>query len=128
MADATTDRVRNAPSTSADGKTSIRMEKDLAEQEDEYVRLTNAYPGAENTIGSIHQRSWHLSLDKPSSGFVRRVDGRGVKSWVGGFEAFYVRGRDWERSVVTGRSADEVLADEGVEGFVMRKGWRAVME
>ena len=45
-----------------------------------------------------------------------------------GFEAFFVRGRDVERSVVTGRTADEVMVDEGVEGFVGRKGWRAVLE
>lgn len=45
-----------------------------------------------------------------------------------GFETFFVRGRDVERSVVTGRTADEVMADEGVEGFVGRKGWRAVLE
>ena len=46
----------------------------------------------------------------------------------GGFETFFVRGRDVERSVVTGRSADEVLADEGVQGYVARKGWTAVLE
>lgn len=103
------------------------------------MRLTNAYPGAANTIGSVHQRSWHLSLDKPSSGFVRVVDDRGRKRWVRssveagkgrerGFEPFYVRGREVERSVVTGRGAEEVCADEGVVGFAVRKGWRAVLE
>jgi len=33
-----------------------------------------------------------------------------------------------ERSVVTGRGAGEVCADEGVVGFVWRRGWRAVLE
>jgi hypothetical protein len=45
-----------------------------------------------------------------------------------GFEPFFVRGREVERSVVTGRLAGEVLRDEGVEGFVGRRGWRAVLE
>ena len=45
-----------------------------------------------------------------------------------GFEPFFVRGRDVERSVVTGRTGGEVLADEGVEGFVGKKGWRGVVE
>lgn len=114
------------------------LEKELAEQEDEQVRLTNAYPGASNTIGSVHQRSWHLSLDKVSSGFVREEKKRWVRAVeggsrsrsgrIGGFEAFYVRGREVERSVVTGRVAEEVCADEGVVGFVGRAGWRAVLE
>ncbi|EEU48090.1 uncharacterized protein NECHADRAFT_75306 [Fusarium vanettenii 77-13-4] len=32
------------------------MEREIRELEDEQVRLTNAYPGASNTIGSVHQR------------------------------------------------------------------------
>lgn len=111
--------------------------------EDAQIRLTNAYPGASNTIGSIHQRQWFITFDRESSGFVRqrrpRDDAR--SEWIRmkhttadgrtellGFEPFYVRGRDVERSVVTGRTADEILADEGVVGFVTRKGWRAVMD
>ena len=43
-------------------------------------------------------------------------------------EGFIVKGRDRERSILTGRNADEVMRDEGVEGFVGRKGWRAVVE
>ncbi|KAI9797687.1 MAG: hypothetical protein M1833_005348 [Piccolia ochrophora] len=100
---------------------------------DETIRLTNAYPGANNTIGSIHQRRWYLSLDRTNSGFVRTRTANGGVEWVKrseeeGFPPFFVRGRDVERSVVTGRGADEVMRDEGVEGFVGRKGWRAVME
>jgi hypothetical protein len=34
-----------------------------------------------------------------------------------------VRGRDYERSIVTGRLARDVESDEGVEGFVGRGGW-----
>ena len=46
-----------------------------------------------------------------------------------GFEPFFVRGRDVERSVVTGRRAGDVMADEGVEvGWVGRRGWREVVE
>ena len=47
---------------------------------------------------------------------------------LGGFEPFFVSGREVERSVVTGRLADEVLRDGGVEGYVARKGWRPVLE
>ena len=57
--------------------------------------------------------------------WVRRRDEEGR---LGGFETFFVRGRDFERSVVTGRTGGEVLGDEGVEGFVGRKGWRGVVE
>ncbi|KAL6716632.1 hypothetical protein ACLMJK_006200 [Lecanora helva] len=116
------------------------LERELAEQEDEEISLTNAYPGATNDIGSIHQRRWYLSMDRYSSGFrplrtesnhnggkrkwVRRWDGEQLV----GFEPFYVMGRDVERSVVTGRNADEVMKDEGARGFVGRKGWMAVTE
>lgn len=41
---------------------------------------------------------------------------------------FVVRGREVERSVVTGRTGEEVLRDEGVEGFVGRGGWRGVVD
>ena len=57
--------------------------------------------------------------------WVRRRDEEGR---LGGFEPFFVRGRDVERSVVTGRTGGEVLGDEGVEGFVGRKGWRGVVQ
>ncbi|KAI9879590.1 MAG: hypothetical protein M1830_008040 [Pleopsidium flavum] len=134
--EATPDNDAVSPSRDSSDEKISALEMEIAEHEDQQTRLTNAYPGANNTICSIHQRSWHLSLDKPSSGFVRQVDGNGKRSWqrrwedgvLLGFETFFVRGRDFEKSVVTGRLADEVLVDEGVEGFRMRKGWRAVME
>ena len=56
---------------------------------------------------------------------MRRLDEDGR---LGGFEPFFVRGREVERSVVTVRTGGEVLGDEGVEGFVGRKGWRGVVE
>lgn len=106
---------------------------------DEQTRLTNAYPGATNSIGSIHQRRWFITLDRANSGFeARRQPGDRQKTWVRkqahdgrrllGFEPFYVRGPEVERSVVTGRTGYEVLRDEGVEGFVPRRGWRAVLD
>ena len=122
-------------------KTTSALEREIAEQEDEHVRLTNAYPGATNNIGSIHQRRWYLSMDRYSSGFVPKTGGGhgrggGRREWVRrwedgkqlGFEPFFVMGREMERSVVTGRTADKVMSDEKVEGFVGRKGWRAVTE
>lgn len=47
---------------------------------------------------------------------------------VMGFEPFYVRGPEMERSVVTGRLGRDVLEDEGVQGFIPRRGWRAALE
>lgn len=106
--------------------------------EDEQVRLTNAYPGATNSIGSIHRRRWFLSMDRQASGFSACIEKDGTKTWrkvnddqggaVSKDEGFLVLGRDHERSIVTGRTASEVMHDEGVQGYVGRKGWRAVVE
>lgn len=139
-------------------------ERELRELEDEEVRRTNAYPGATNSIGSVHQRRWYLSLDREASGFAkRRREGRTVwestnvgqppltaaspqKAEEGGRQQeakgdengaaitprltypFYVRGVEHERSVVTGRLGSEVLRDEGVVGYVGRKGWQAILK
>ncbi|KAK8851363.1 hypothetical protein PGQ11_013842 [Apiospora arundinis] len=135
------------------------MEKELRELEDEAVRRTNAYTGATNTINSVHQRKWYLSLDRQACGFHRkRHHGRMVWEKLGetttedngepeqgsadqsqrGAEngrttahrlrfPFYVQGSEVERSVVTGRQGVDVLKDEGVVGFIPRKGWRAVL-
>ncbi|KAI3324690.1 hypothetical protein HD806DRAFT_521774 [Xylariaceae sp. AK1471] len=137
-------------------------ERELRELEDEEVRRTNAYPGATNSIGSVHQRRWYLSLDREASGFVKkRKEGRVVwesadvhvqsaagpkgiqkaedgnkEKTPGGTEAvmprlaypFYVRGVEFERSAVTGRLGSEVLRDEGVVGYVGRKGWQAILK
>lgn len=114
-----------------------------SDDEDEVVRKTNAYPGATNSISSIHQRRWYLSLDRTNSGFERYiVPSTKQRHWkrrkltnqtdgtekLLGFEPFYVRGPDVERSVVTGRCGGDVLEDEGVKGFKNRKGWRPVFE
>lgn len=94
-------------------------------EESATIRANNAYTGANNTIGSVHQRHWFLTLDRKSSGF-RKSSSTG--RWEGPWEPFFVRGRDVERSVVTGRTADEVMAGEGVEKFVGRKMWRPILE
>lgn len=52
-------------------------ERELRELEDDEVRRTNAYPGATNSIGSMYQRRWYLSLDREASGFMKRRKGRG---------------------------------------------------
>jgi hypothetical protein len=126
------------------------------EEEDAQVRLNNAYVGASNTIGSVYQRRWYLSLDRRACGFiVKRRHGRSVweqqplppepstdsapkdlsdsKAKPGGSSyrlsfPFYVRGPQFEQSVVTGRLGEEVLRDEGVTTFVPRKGWTPVMK
>ncbi|KAM5355423.1 hypothetical protein ACJ41O_002069 [Fusarium nematophilum] len=123
------------------------MEREIRELEDEEVRQTNAYPGATNTIGSVHQRRWYLSLDRPACGLVeKRIKGR--SDWVpnnfGEDEdpeashtvdrtgdrlsyPFHVRGADHERSVLTGRRGADILKDEGVQDFAQRKGWKPVL-
>ncbi|KAF2454294.1 hypothetical protein BDY21DRAFT_387663 [Lineolata rhizophorae] len=93
------------------------------------IRKKNAYPGAENSIGSVHQRSWYLSLDRWHCGFEKSHSGRQKGRWVRqGFETFFVRGAEFERSVVTGRLSGEVMSDEGVTRFVERKMWRPILE
>ncbi|OAQ76197.1 ABC1 domain-containing protein [Purpureocillium lilacinum] len=133
------------------------LERELRELEDEHVRRSNAYPGAHNSIGSIHQRKWYLSLDRRACGFTKRRQGgkiiwerdddtepstevkQGREDAAGNMEAkaggkptrlafpFYVRGADYERSVVTGRRGEEILKDEGVTNFIPRKGWTPVL-
>ena len=120
------------------------MAREIAEAEDAQTRITNAYPGATNSIGSVHQRKWFLSLDRESSGFQRMPSKDGSISWIPkaadneypaatsnsaqGFEPFFVMGREVERSVVTGRRASDIMADEGVSGYVGRRGWRPVVD
>lgn len=94
------------------------------DEADATIRINNAYTGATNSIGSIHQRHWFLTLDRKNSGFRQASSGR----WEGPWEAFFVRGREVETSVVTGRKAEDVMADEGVKEFRGRKMWRAIVE
>ncbi|KAF1958537.1 hypothetical protein CC80DRAFT_524077 [Byssothecium circinans] len=104
-------------------------EIDTDEEEDAQTRLDNAYPGSTNSIGSVHQRQWFMLLDRTSSGLVQgQVSGQWVcREEREGFQPFFVRGRDYERSIVTGRLAKEVESDEGVEGFKGRSGWMGIM-
>lgn len=119
-----------------------------SDDEDEKIRANNAYTGATNDIGSVHQRKWFLSVDRSMSGFAKRIaksaSGFTETQWVRkggeasiangvigsrtGFDRFVVGGRETERSVVTGRLANEILADEGVIGYVPRGLWRAITE
>ncbi|KAF3764502.1 hypothetical protein M406DRAFT_258227 [Cryphonectria parasitica EP155] len=142
-------RGRTGPDTSSSGDDNDNNnegnereeQQELRELEDEEVRRMNAYPGACNTIGSVHQRKWFMSLDREACGFVRvrrqrrttaatkeeeegegKEDGRAWLQWP-----FYVRGPEHERSIVTGRLGSDVLRDEGVVGFVGRKGWRPIL-
>ena len=98
---------------SADDDAALASDVEDAET-DSLIRTTNAYPGATNTIGSIHQRHWFLTLDRKYSGFSKARQGQDEGRWVGPWEAFFVLGREHERSIVTGRLADDVMADEGV--------------
>ncbi|KIW17838.1 hypothetical protein PV08_05033 [Exophiala spinifera] len=110
------------------------------DDEDDLIRLYNAYPGATNSINSIHQRKWFLSLDREACGFrpTNRIEfGRRVwerprlddaSGTLGGFAPFYVRGRDVEASILTGRLANDVASDEGLVAYKPRGGWRAVTD
>ncbi|KAJ9498152.1 hypothetical protein H2202_006303 [Exophiala xenobiotica] len=175
------------------------------EDEEVQIRLNNAYPGATNSINSIHQRKWFLSLEREACGFRptnriefgRRVwerprprtptpartrtrtfpssssspspssngngngNGNGLtlgpggqgkvhaqdqgqvqvqvqvqghlgegegEVHLGGFPSFYVRGRDFETSVLTGRLAADVARDEGLVNYKPRGGWTAVTD
>lgn len=110
------------------------LEWEREEVEKSEMRRVNAYPGAENTVGSLYQRKWFMCLDREGSGFSKaerdgiwkRREGRGGA--LEGFEPFYVKGVEEERSVVTGMKAEHVMREEGVIGFVRRKGWRAILD
>ncbi|KAM0455262.1 hypothetical protein ACHAO4_004140 [Trichoderma viride] len=142
--------------TGTNDTSSLTEARRKQQEEDAQVRLNNAYVGASNTIGSVYQRRWYLSLDRRACGFTeKKRHGRSVwekllppesstdtivKDPSGDSEAepeesscrlsfpFYVRGPQFERSVVTGRLGEEVLRDEGVTTFVSRKGWTPVMK
>jgi hypothetical protein len=62
-----------------------------------------------------------VTLDRQYSGFHKARGGPDAGRWVGESDAFYVLGRNHERSVVTGRLADDVMKDERVERFVGRQ-------
>ena len=133
---------RREEPTASDESSPIAPPEPSTPENPETIRLTNAYPGATNSINSIHQRKWYLSLDRTLSGFVpiptpKDVNHHAKTYWVRGerkdgsktgFEKFHVLGRDVERSVVTGRLGSDILRDEGVEGYVPRGGWKGVIE
>lgn len=128
----TSDSDDAAPATpiAADDQADVEEDLDTDTDEDAQTRIQNAYPGSTNNIGAIHQRRWFVVLDRQSSGFecaagkwVRRVLPNGDLS---GFEPFVVRGRDHERSVVTGRLARDVERDEGCETYIGRGGWKSI--
>jgi hypothetical protein len=112
--------------TQVEGEDAIAMASE--DEEDASIRANNAYTGAENTIGSVHQRNWFLTLDRKNSGFRKAQHGTDEPRWVGEWEAFIVKGRDHEKSVVTGRQADDVMEDARVQKFVGRKLWRPIVE
>ncbi|KAF2103027.1 hypothetical protein NA57DRAFT_33631 [Rhizodiscina lignyota] len=121
-------RKRSASSTDSESDIDTTTPITLSpEKEAALIRASNAYTGATNSIGSIHQRHWYLSLDRRNSGFVSS-HGTWDRNGGKGFETFYVQGAEVERSIVTGRTSAEIMSDEGVEGFVARKRWRPVME
>lgn len=133
MTDSESEQGQDTTTPSADSLMQVEEDEEAAlaseaENEDDVIRANNAYTGATNTIGSIHQRHWFLSLDRKNSGFRKARSGFDEGRWIGDWEPFYVLGRDHERSIVTGRLADEVMEDEGVKKFMGRKMWRPITE
>lgn len=133
--DSESDTPQQTQASSADVEKPLEEDEDEeaalaseAENEDSTIRANNAYTGATNSIGSIHQRHWFLTLDRKNSGFHKAHTGPDEGRWVGDWEPFFVLGRNPEKSVVTGRTADEVMEDEGVKKFVGRKMWRPITE
>jgi hypothetical protein len=136
-------RVDSSPASRLDTESSDTHNADEDGDEQVQIRLDNAYPGATNSINSVHQRKWFLSLDRAACGF-RPTDetafGRRLwerpkqpepandSSLAAGFPSFHVRGRDFETSILTGRTAAQVAADEGLVGYRPRGGWTAVLE
>ena len=134
---------RRASTSSSSQEQPLSSDEAAAAATDHQIRAENAYPGASNSIGSIHQRRWFISLDRVGSGFTRQSPRTGTRKnnvWTRkrdpehkgsttllGFEPFHVRGPEVEKSVVTMRRAQDVLDDEGVKEFVRRPGWRAVI-
>lgn len=121
---------RQRPTKIEDDDMANKSRLDTDSDEDMLTRAHNAYPGSTNSIGSVHQRRWFVLLDRPSSGFesnggkwTRRPMSNGD---LGGFEPFVVRGRDYERSVVTGRLARDVESDGGCKGYIGRGGWQSI--
>ena len=117
----------NAEPASVDS-TDVDIALASEDEEDATIRANNAYTGATNSIGSVHQRHWFLTLDRRYSGFHKARSGAEDGRWIGPWEPFYVRGREVERSVVTGRLAEDVMEDEGIQKFVGRKMWRPILE
>ncbi|KAF3045432.1 hypothetical protein E8E12_003406 [Didymella heteroderae] len=122
--------VRPPPAIAAPDQGEAEGDLDTDIDEDAQTRTFNAYPGSTNSIGSIHQRRWFVLLDRQSSGF-QSVKGKWVRrklpnGELGGFEPFIARGRDYERSVVTGRLARDVESDEGCQAYVGRGGWKSI--
>ncbi|KAK5992837.1 hypothetical protein PT974_06259 [Cladobotryum mycophilum] len=58
------------PGEEPPGSSVSALDQEHRKLEDIQVRLTNAYPGASNTIDSIHQRKWYLALDRRTCGFI----------------------------------------------------------
>jgi hypothetical protein len=119
-------------STSKEENSAIANASDT-EEESSTIFATNAYTGATNSIGSIHQRHWFMTLDRVNSGFVKARSGETKGEWVPsgpgkGFQPFFVQGAEIETSVITGKTSEEIMKDEGVEGFKGRGLWRAVLE
>ncbi|KIX00445.1 uncharacterized protein Z518_10584 [Rhinocladiella mackenziei CBS 650.93] len=57
------------PSPALDRTSLEKPDSNSASASDAQVRHSNAYPGATNSINSIHQRRWYISLDRAASGF-----------------------------------------------------------
>ncbi|KAF8472722.1 DNA polymerase ligase-domain-containing protein [Kalaharituber pfeilii] len=95
---------------------SIDFEQSL-ESDIQTFRFTNAYPHSSNTINSVPQRTWFM---------FRREESQ---------DSFIVWGKEFERSVVTGRRALEIQHDleekdgvTGMKNYRGRRGWTGICD
>jgi hypothetical protein len=140
-------RRKNASPGTTDSEDTISVEPATTEQQEDTsamaeasdneaemsgIKMSNAYRGATNSIGSVHQRHWLVSLDKLNSGLVKAQSGPDEGNWVPAsgksFGSFFIRGADIEKSIVTARTSEQVMSDEGVEGFVPRRRWIPILD
>ncbi|KAH7027700.1 DNA polymerase ligase-domain-containing protein [Microdochium trichocladiopsis] len=107
----------DAPIVQADQHQGISaLEKELRELEDEDVRRTNAYTGAQNSIGSVHQRRWYLSLDREACGFTRRYRGRHEGPGKNGKKVEWVRKETRDKGVEAETHGHQDERDDGRDG------------
>ncbi|KAL8876217.1 MAG: hypothetical protein Q9192_008902 [Flavoplaca navasiana] len=138
------DERATTPKTSSDEEDPVQDDRSANSIVAENTNMTNPKIIVESKNKKTNMSASQTPTPEPRIPSIRYINADGTFPWivmhpvscrwptamerVDGREGEMKMGRDHERSVVTGRTADEVMEDEGVEGFTGRKGWRAVLE